>query len=151
VDRARHESDEGIEHSHAPSRRAFLRNVAGAGAAVGAAAWVAPQLSSVALAADGTGSPPPGPRQPVDSTGNEEQPSFEEVPGNVVDVPVGTGSGGANVRRGGGSGGGGMLPFTGSDPKKLVVTGGAAIAGGKALIEFSKTIPDPDPGADTQR
>jgi hypothetical protein len=108
------------QNSDLPSRRTFLRGVCGATAAAGAAMWVAPQFSSVALAADGAGSDPP-------KAGPEG--------GGVDTVPDTTVTGASRTS--------GTLPQTGPEPRTLLVTGTAAVAAGTALLGVSRTLRDP--------
>jgi hypothetical protein len=83
--------------------------------------WIAPKLTSVAFAADSSGSPPPGGPEP------EEQ-------GNIPD----------QAGPGAPTGLGGVLPFTGLDPKPALIAGGSAIVGGTALVYGSRVLQDPD-------
>jgi hypothetical protein len=93
--------------------------------AASAAIWVAPQLSSVALAGTTAGSPPPSTAPP--GGGSAGEPS---TPGQGSGT-VGTGGTGPPWA---GTGSGGELPMTGADVRKLAATGGAALATGSALV-----------------
>jgi hypothetical protein len=92
--------------------------------AASAAIWVAPQLSTVALAETTPGSPPPS-TAPPDGSGAGEPLAPGQASG-----PAGAGAPGAGR---GTSGLGGQLPFTGADVRKLGATGGAALVTGSAL------------------
>lgn len=107
------------------SRRQFARASVTAGMAASAAIWVAPQLSSVALAETTSGSPPPSTAPPDGGDAGEPL-----TPGQASGT-AGTGGTGAS---GAGTGTGGELPMTGANVRKLAVTGGAALASGSALI-----------------
>jgi hypothetical protein len=107
------------------SRRQFARASVKAGMAASAAVWVAPQLSSVALAQTTAGSPPPSTTRPGGAGAGE--PSGPGNPGQAAGGSPGLGGGGA-------PGAGGELPFTGADVRKLAVAGGAAVATGSALV-----------------
>jgi hypothetical protein len=124
--------DEG-EQAGQLSRRKFARATVKVGAAASAAIWVAPQLSSVALAQTTAGSPPPSTTPPVDTDAG--QPS---EPGNAGGVTVGAGGGPGTAGHGapavGAPGAAGQLPFTGADVRKLAATGGAAVGAGSALV-----------------
>jgi hypothetical protein len=108
------------------SRREFLVDALGAGAALGAAAWVAPHLSSVALAGTVTGSPRPL-EEPV-------------PPGITPQPPPQPGPGGQPA---GGAAPAGELPFTGANSARMAVAGGLALAAGGALVELGRRLPEP--------
>ena len=133
------------------SRREFGEAAAKAGIAAGAAIWVAPQLCSVALAQPTTAAPPtttpPTTARPV--------PPSTALPGppitggaapaaapRAAGAPGGAAGGGAGA---GAPGGGGVLAFTGADPRKLPVTGGAALLTGSALIAADRRRAGPRP------
>jgi hypothetical protein len=121
--------DEG-EQGGQLSRRSFARATVKAGVAAGAAIWVAPQLSSVALAQSTAGSPPPSTTRP--GGGGAGEPF---APGNLGQAAGGvTSSGGTGTPGAGAPGAGGELAFTGSDTRTLAATGGAAVATGSALV-----------------
>jgi hypothetical protein len=107
------------DHGGDISRRRFVASAARAGTAAGAVVWFAPKLSSVAFAADSSGSPPPGGPEPVEEGNIPEQ----------AGPPTGIG---------------GSLPFTGLDPKPSLIAGGSAIVGGTALVYGSRLLRDPD-------
>jgi hypothetical protein len=130
--------DEG-EQAGQLSRRQFARATVKAGMAAGAAVWVAPQLSSVALAQTNAGSPPPSTTRPAgggasepSNPGNAGQ-AAGSAPGGGVGAP-GVGAPGAGAPGAGAPGAGGELAFTGSDTRTLAATGGAAVATGSALV-----------------
>jgi hypothetical protein len=110
------------------SRRAFLLGAARVGSSAAAVAWVAPKLSSTALAADTTGSPPPGRPQPIEG-GVRPQGAPEGGPAPGA-VPTGGASPVAAPE--------GSLPFTGSNPRPLVVGGTAAVVAGAVLTQASR-------------
>jgi hypothetical protein len=117
------------------TRRQFGRATIKAGMAAGAAIWVAPQLSSVALAQDAVGSPPP-------TAPSSTRPAAGDVTGGqAARRDAGRGAGGAAgvpaAGRGapaGASAGGGALPVTGAESRKLAAIGGAAVLTGSAII-----------------
>jgi hypothetical protein len=117
------------------SRRRFARASVKAGMAAGAAVWVAPQLSSVALAQTTAGSPPPSTTRPGEDGANEP---FD--PGNAgraaggTPRAGGTGASGTGTPAAGTPGTGGQLALTGTDARTLAATGGAAVLTGSALI-----------------
>jgi hypothetical protein len=121
------------------TRRRFAQVTVKTGLAAGAAIWVAPQLSSVALAQDAAGSPPPSPPPSV-APGTASRPSAGPAnpvaAGEASRAPGGAPGAGAGggVAGGGAPGAGGELPFTGSDVRTLAATGGAAVLGGSALV-----------------
>src|SRR5262245_66047158 len=92
--------------------------------AAGAAIWVAPQLSSVALAETTPGSPPPSTAPPDGGGAGEPLP-----PGQASGMAGHQGTG-AHGPGAGALGSGGQLPFTGADVRKLAATGRAALAAG---------------------
>jgi hypothetical protein len=112
------------------SRRRFARASVKAGMAASAAVWVAPQLSSVALAQTTAGSPPPSTTRPGGAGAGE--PFGAGQPGLAAGGPPG--GAGAGAAGAGAPGGGGELPFTGADVRKLAATGGAAVVTGSALV-----------------
>jgi hypothetical protein len=114
------------------SRRNFARATVKAGMAGGAAIWVAPQLSSVALAQTTAGSPPPSTTQPGGRGANE--------PGHPGLAAGGAPSGGGAGAPGARTPGGGELALTGSDVRTLAVTGGAAVLTGSALVAAERLI-----------
>jgi hypothetical protein len=121
--------DEG-EQAGQLSRRNFARATVKAGVAASAVIWVAPQLSSVALAQTTAGSPPPSTPPPAGTGAG--QPAD---PGNAGGVTGGAGGGaGLGTPGVGASGTDGQLPFTGADVRKLAVTGGATVVTGSALV-----------------
>jgi hypothetical protein len=110
------------------SRRNFARATVKAGVAASAAVWVAPRLSSVALAQTTAGSPPPSTSRPAG--GGAGEPVAPGQPGEV-----GAGGGAAlGAPSAGPPGAGGALPLTGADVRKLAATGGAAVATGSAMV-----------------
>jgi len=115
------------------SRRQFAHAAVKAGVAAGAAIWVAPQLSSVALAEDAAGSPPP-----PTSTSRPSAPPFDpgvQTGSQSAARPNDGVTGGGRAGGGSGSGGtGGELAFTGADARKLAATGGAAVLTGSGLV-----------------
>lgn len=111
------------------SRRRFVRGAVRAGAVAGVTAWVAPQLSSVALAQTAGGSEPPPTVNPTVVT-------------RAPDPGVVTQPGGA-ARPGGA--GGGTLPVTGAETQKLAAAGGAAVVAGEALLALSRRRRQPRP------
>ena len=139
--------DEG-ERAGQVSRRKFARTTAKAGLAASAAIWVAPQLSSVALAQTTAGSPPPS----TSTTRPGEKPFDPGAAGGTNSAAggapqaAGTGAPGA-----GAPGAGGELAFTGSDVRKLAATGGAAVLAGSGLVaaeRLSKTRSRPKKAAE---
>jgi len=148
-----------LERAGQVSRRNFARATAKAGLAAGAAIWVAPQLSSVALAQTAAGSPPPSTTRPAGGGAGEH---FDRVnPGQAAGGASGGGAGapGAGAPGAGAPGAGGELAFTGSDVRKLAATGGAAVLAGSGLLaaeRLSKTRSRPKkaaegPGDETAR
>jgi hypothetical protein len=123
------------------SRRDFLRGACGATAAATAAVWVAPKLTSVAYAGDGTGSIAPEP--PLEEEGNPGNPGEPGTETTTTGAEDGT-----PETQGTGSSGGGMLPFTGADPRDLVVTGLGSIAAGATMLAASDRLPGPDDAQD---
>ena len=145
------------------SRRQFARAGVKAGMAAGAVVWVAPQLSSVALAQTTAGSPPPSTIRPGGGSANKP---FN--PGNAGGAAgrtpsssggsSGTGTSGTGAPGAGAPGAGGQLALTGSDARTLAATGGAAVLTGSALVaaeRLSKRArPQPiakDPSGETGR
>ena len=139
------------------SRRQFARATVKAGMAAGAAVWVAPQLSSVALAQTNAGSPPPSTTRPAG--GGASEPSDPGNAGFAAGGAPGSGDGapGAGAP---GTAGGGELAFTGSDTRTLAATGGAAVVTGSALVAAERLsgrrrprpVPDvEDPSDETGR
>jgi hypothetical protein len=144
------------------SRRQFARASVKAGMAAGAVVWVAPQLSSVALAQTTAGSPPPSTTRP--GGGGTGEPFDPASAGRATGGPSGTGGTGASgtgtpgagTPGAGTPGAGGQLALTGSDARTLAATGGAAVVTGSALVaaeRLSKRArPQPiakDPGHET--
>jgi hypothetical protein len=121
------------------TRRQFARAAAKAGAAVGAGVWIAPQLTSVALAQDAAGSPAPTPTTSVSPpVVTEPVAPAEQVAGpRSGDGTPQPGGGGAGR---GGPGAGGQLPFTGANVQKLAITGGAAVVTGSTLIATERLM-----------
>ena len=109
------------DHGRDISRRRFVVGAARTGTAAGAFVWIAPKLTSVAFAADASGSPAPGGPGPI------EQGNIPEEAG-----PPGP------------TGIGGVLPFTGLDPKPSLIAGGSAIVGGTVFVYGSRLLHDPD-------
>jgi hypothetical protein len=109
------------DHGRDMSRRRFVVGAARTGTAAGAIVWIAPKLTSVAFAADTSGSPAPGGPEPI------EQGNIPEEAG----PPTPTGIGG-------------VLPFTGLDPKPSLIAGGSAIVGGTLFVYGSRLLHDPD-------
>ena len=144
--------EEGEQAGQLP-RRKFARATVKAGMAATAAVWVAPQLSSVALAQTTVGSPPPSTSRPAGGGAGEPVPPGQ--PGEM-----GSGGGAAFGAPGSGApGAGGALPLTGADVRKLAATGGAAIATGSAMVAAERlsnrrrprpqpAVEDPVDGAD---
>ena len=94
----------------------------GGTAALGAAVvWSAPNIRTIAMRADAAGTPPPSPPQP----GGNEVANTSADPAAVAPQTEG-----------------GSLPFTGTDPRPLLIAGGTAIAAGSAIIAVVK---DPEP------
>jgi len=141
------------------SRREFGEAAAKAGIAAGAAIWVAPQLCSVALAQTTKGSPVPpttaAPPTTTPPTTARPVPPSTALPGppitggaapaaapGAAGAPAGAAGGGAGAAA---PGGGGALAFTGADPRKLAVTGGAALLTGSALIAADRRRAGPRP------
>jgi hypothetical protein len=114
------------------SRRSFTRATVKAGMAAGAAIWVAPQLSSVALAQTTAGSPPPSTTRP--RGGGATDPGNPGDPGIAAGDPSGGGTGVSGIPNAGTPGADGELALTGSDVRTLAATGGAAVATGSALV-----------------
>ena len=116
------------------SRRQFASATVKAGMAASAAVWVAPQLSSVALAQTNAGSPPPSTTRPAG--GGASEPSNPGNAGQAAGSAPGGGVGapGAGAPRAGAPGAGGELAFTGSDTRTLAASGGAAVVTGSALV-----------------
>ena len=117
------------------SRRQFARASVKAGVVAGAAVWVAPQLTSVALAQSTAGSPPPSTTRP--GGGGAGEPFDPGNPGQAaggVASSGGTGMPGAGTPGAGAPGTGGELPMTGADVRKLAATGGAAVVTGSAFV-----------------
>jgi hypothetical protein len=139
--------DEG-ERAGQVSRRKFARTTAKAGLAASAAIWVAPQLSSVALAQTTAGSPPPS----TSTTPPGEKPFDPGAAGGTNSAaggaPQAAGTGAPGARA---PGAGGELAFTGSDVRKLAATGGAAVLAGSGLVaaeRLSKTRSRPKKAAE---
>jgi hypothetical protein len=109
------------------SRRQFARATVKAGMAAGAAVWVAPQLSSVALAQDTAGSPPP-PSTSATTQPNKgaPDPGARDGQRRPAGTTPGKGQAGAPTA--------GELPLTGADVRKLAATGAAAVLTGSALV-----------------
>jgi hypothetical protein len=130
------------------SRRNFARATVKAGMAAGAAIWVAPQLSSVALAQSTAGSPPPSTTRP--GGGGAGEPFDPGHSGQAVGG--GTGSGASGTGTAGAPGTGGELPMTGADVRKLAVTGGAAVVTGSAFVaaQHLSDQPRPRPAPDVE-
>jgi hypothetical protein len=139
------------------SRRQFARASVKAGMVAGAAVWVAPQLSSVALAQTTAGSPPPSTSRPGESgTGEPFDPGNAGRAAGGTPRAGGTGASGTGTPAAGTPGTGGQLALTGSDTRTLAATGGAAVLTGSALLaaeRLSKRArPQPiakDPGPET--
>jgi hypothetical protein len=115
--------------------------------AAGAAIWVAPQLSSVALAQDAAGSPPPPTSTsrpsapPLDPSANVGSGSAARATGSPTGGGGSATGGGGSATGGGGAGGGsgsggigGELALTGADVRKLAAAGGAAVLTGSGLV-----------------
>jgi len=99
------------------TRRMLFRR--GGTAALGAAVvWSAPNIRTIAMRADAAGTPPPSP-------GGNEVAKTSADPAAVAPQTEG-----------------GSLPFTGTDPRPLLIAGGTAIAAGSAIIAIVK---DPEP------
>jgi hypothetical protein len=121
---------EEVEQAGQLSRRKFARATVKAGMAAGVAIWVAPQLSSVALAQSTAGSPPPSTTRPAGGGAGEP---FD--PANLGQAAGGVASSGGTGAPGTGAPGtGGELPMTGADVRKLAATGGAAVVTGSAFV-----------------
>jgi hypothetical protein len=121
------------------SRRSFLVGAARAGSSAAALVWVAPKLSSTAFAADTTGSPPPGAPEPTEG-GVRPQGAPEGAPVPAVPtVPAVPAGGAAPVEAPAGS-----LPFTGSNPRPLVVGGTAAVVTGAVLTQATRHSQRPE-------
>ena len=102
------------------TRRMLFRR--GGTAALGAAVvWSAPNIRTIAMRADAAGTPPPSPPQP----GGNDVANTSADPAAVAPQTEG-----------------GSLPFTGTDPRGLLIAGGTAIAAGSAIIAVVK---DPEP------
>jgi hypothetical protein len=108
--------------------------------AAGAVIWVAPQLSSVALAQDAAGSPPP-PTSTSRPSAPPLDPSANVGSGSAARATGGATGGGGSATGGGGAGGGsgsggigGELALTGADVRKLAAAGGAAVLTGSGLV-----------------
>jgi len=113
------------------SRRAFVRRSGTVG--LGAAAlWSAPSIRTTVLGSGATGTPSPqqhsGP--PETHVESESTPPPSDSPAST-DAPLAPT--GATT---------GRLPLTGTNPRGLLVTGGAAIVAGSALLSVSN---DPEP------
>jgi LPXTG-motif cell wall-anchored protein len=116
--------------SNLSSRRTFLLGAVKAGTAAGAAAWVAPQLTSVAFAQDAAGTPPPPTPAPTSGT----------VPGPPPGGPPATqGLPFKEAPR--------ALPVTGTNAAALTIAGGVAVATGRALMLARKRTPEAPPAA----
>jgi LPXTG-motif cell wall-anchored protein len=101
------------------SRRAFVRRSGTVG--LGAAAvWSAPSIRTTVLGPGATGTPAP-----------ETHTQSESTPPAPTDAPIEPTA--ATT---------GRLPMTGTNPRGLLVAGGAAIAAGGALLSVSN---DPEP------
>lgn len=111
------------------SRRGFLSYTARAGAAVGAAAWIAPVVSSVSINPEAAGTAPPSSRA-VDTT----MAAPVTGAGTAATTSTTTPSTSTTVAQPQDDG----LPFTGASIAATIAAGGAAVAGGKALLEVSK-------------
>jgi len=130
------------------SRRRFVSGTVKAGTVAGAAIWVAPRLSSVALAQDSAGSPAPT----TTSTTNPPAeppvvaPELQPVPDvrSAGGVPVGaTPAGAATAVQDVPSVGG--LALTGSDIRSLALAGSAAVLAGEGLLLLRRNLPQPQP------
>jgi hypothetical protein len=120
------------------SRRRFVRGALTVGTVAGATAWVAPQLSSVAMAQETAGSDPPTPTTTI-----RVSPGAVQQDPAAAELGAGTGAGAGGGRAGGGAqvGGagaqrdpGGTLPVTGIDARRLAAAGAGATAAGSALL-----------------
>ena len=125
--------DEG-EQAGQLSRRNFARATVKAGMAAGAAVWVAPQLSSVALAQTNAGSPPPSTTRPAG--GGAGEPSD---PGNAgLCSRRRTGRRGRSARgrdaRGRSARRRRRVAVHRRRHRTLAATGGAAVVTGSALV-----------------
>jgi hypothetical protein len=124
------------DQQHA-SRRAFLVGAAKAGSAAAALTWVAPKLSSTAFAADAAGSPPPGQPDPI-NTGIEPQGGPVQDPSAPDDPAAAPGAQGRGVAPAG------QLPFTGSNPRPLLVGGTAAVITGAVMTQATRETVRPE-------
>lgn len=114
------------------TRRRLLKSTGPAAIAVGLV-WSAPTIRTTVLDPKHAGTPAPTDttKSPpkVDAVGPvEPQPAEPVDPGATVVEPS--------------EKSGGSLPFTGTDPKSLLIAGGGAIAAGTAAIAF---VRDPEP------
>lgn len=145
------------------SRRDFAQFALKAGAVAGAAVWVAPQMSSYALAQPAGSSPPEngGSRggEGGGSNGSEGGETHSADPGGShgsdtggsADDPAGGSSNGTGASGAGGSSSSGTLPFTGADVRGLVVAGGAAALTGSGLVAGKRLMDRRDRRAEDDR
>jgi hypothetical protein len=113
------------------TRRRLLKSTGPAAIAVGLV-WSAPSIRTTVLDPKHAGTPAPTdttkPPTKVESEGPLEPQTQPVDPGATVVEPS--------------EKSGGSLPFTGTDPKSLLIAGGGAIAAGTAAIAF---VRDPEP------
>ena len=112
------------------------------GTAAGAALWVAPKLSSVALAQETAGSPAPATSTTSSTRPPEAEPGVQELPdvsaaGEVSEGPerVGTAEREDEPTVLG-------LAVTGRDVRALALAGGAAVLSGEALLLMRRYYPE---------
>ena len=128
------------------SRRRFVYGTVKAGTAVGATIWVAPRLSSVALAQDSAGSPAPtttsttNPPAEPPVVGPEVRPvpDVRSAAGvRVGAAPIGAATEGQDVPTVGG------LALTGSDIRSLALAGSTAVIAGEGLLILRRNLARP--------
>ena len=123
------------------SRRRFVVGAMKTGVVAGTALWAAPKLTSVALAQETAGSPPP-------ATSTSAPPEVERETDVLAEREVrgARESGGpahGPAEEGQGDQGLGVLALTGGDVRKLAVAGGAAVLTGEALLLMRRYFPPP--------
>ena len=127
------ESVEAIEAiTNQLTRRRLLKSTGPAAIAVGLV-WSAPNIRTTVLDPKSAGTPAP--------TGTTQPPTKVEAetpiePHEAQPFDPGTTAVAPSEKSGG------SLPFTGTDPKSLLIAGGGAIAAGTAAIAF---VRDPEP------
>jgi len=126
------------------SRRRFVSGTVKAGTVAGAAIWVAPRLSSVALAQDSAGSPAPTTTSttnppvepPVVGPELRPVPDVRSAAGVRAAPPAASAEGQGAPTVGG-------LALTGSDIRSLALAGSAAVLAGEGLLILRRNLARP--------